>query len=47
MKEKIDKKRISRGNQRISREKHHDQVVTQQISEERLELMVWDSEVDI
>jgi hypothetical protein len=29
MEEKIDKKRISRGNQRTGREKHHDQVVSQ------------------
>jgi hypothetical protein len=29
MEEKIDKKRISRGNQRTGREKHHDQIVPQ------------------
>jgi hypothetical protein len=29
MEEKIDKKRISRKNQRTGREKHHDQVVPQ------------------
>jgi hypothetical protein len=28
-KKKIDKKRISRGNQRTGREEHHDQVVPQ------------------
>jgi hypothetical protein len=37
MEEKMDKKRISRGNQRTSREKHHDKVVPQQISEGRIE----------
>jgi hypothetical protein len=36
MEEKIDKKRISRGNQRTGREKLHDQVVPQQISEGRI-----------
>jgi hypothetical protein len=37
MEEKIFKKRISRGNQRTGRKKHHDQVVPKQISEGRLE----------
>jgi hypothetical protein len=36
-KKKSTKKRISRGNQRTGREKHHDQVVPQQISEGRIE----------
>jgi hypothetical protein len=33
----MDKKRIIRGNQRTSREKHHDQVVPQYILKGRLE----------
>jgi hypothetical protein len=37
MEEKIDEKRISRENQRTGREKHHDKVVPQLISEGRLE----------